>query len=310
MATQPVARRVIFSAWASTNPKKPVDLEAAYDEVKPLTGKEMIVEQEESLTAVLALRAPDGVDPALFQVLALRDYDNRPLNWGPGVTPEPIVIGQDRYTADITHVAIWSDSIAAYDTYPNAPGLGRLAAYLRAKAGQRLIFRPLYEQDLAERLKDLEGMRRVEYGIHTPAKVQQANASNFLGSLIPQAFGDKAPSINVALGMSRSSPRDAYLDDSVAESIYAAVDKAEQFFDTLAISGRSKKTGKTERINLLSQRIQVQREILRASAGGNLPDPDAVFEVLVGARKQVKARLDKAVEGRAVLEAATGNDPD
>lgn len=313
MAT--VARRIIFSAWASVSLKHPFDIEAALDEFKPLSGKDVILEQNEALTAAVVLQRPSGDDPALIQLLALRDYENRPINWGPGSNPEPITIGEDQYTADITHVAIWQDKIVAHDAYTNAPGLARLSAYMRDKGNQRVVFPPLYDPGLTQQLKDLEGLRRVEYGIHTPSKVQHASSSGFLSDLIPSAFGEKVPSLRVSLGMSRRSPRDAYLDDSVSDPVLKAVEHAEQFFDTLQISGKSKTqttpagNPKTVVLNLLKHRIQTSREIARIEGGGNLPDPDAVYEALIAARKETdqNGRLSKAVEARAVVDVLDGD---
>jgi hypothetical protein len=237
MATT-VSRRITFSAWADANPKAPFDVDAALSEVKPLEGEAVILEQSEALTAAVVLQSQSGMDPALIQLLALRDFENRPINWGPGSLPEPITIGEDEYTADITHVAIWPDKITAHDVYSNAPGLTRLSAYFRDKAQQRVIFRPLYDPDLADLLKDIEGFRRVEYGIHTPSKVQQAKSSNFLGDLFPAAFGKKVPSIRVSLGMSRKSPRDAYIDDSVSDAVLTTIEHAEQFLRHAAHRGQ------------------------------------------------------------------------
>jgi hypothetical protein len=58
-------------------------------------------------------------------------------------------------------------------------------------------------------------------------------------------------------------------------------------------------------INLLKQRIQTPREIARDQRGGNLPDADAVYEVLIAARKELdqNGRLAKAVEARVVFDA-------
>jgi hypothetical protein len=316
--TATVARRIIFSAWANASPKHEFDCGAAVEKLVPLEGKDTVLEQNEALTAAVVLRGPSADDPALIQLLALRDYDNRPIDWGPGSFPAPITIGEDRYTADVTHVAIWQDKIIAHDVYTNAPGLSRLSAYLRDKADQRVIFRPLYDPNLKTQLEDIEGFRRFEYGIHTPSKVQHARNAGFLSDLFPGAFGEKVPSVRVELGMSRQSPRDAYLDEELSDAMLRALENAEQFFDTVAISGRSKtqKTPagnpKTVRLNLLKHRIQLGMDIARSPNGGNLPDADSVYEALIDARKTIdkNGRLSKAVEARAILDVidnANGN---
>jgi hypothetical protein len=317
MAGESVARRIVFSAWADTNPKHPFDCHAALAQIKPLEGTpDMVLDHGDALTAVIVLEQPSGDDPALVQLLALRDYENRPINWGPGSLPEPITIGKDKYTADITHVAIWPDKIVAHDQYPNAPGLTRLHSYLRDRGNQRVTFRPLYDPDAAAELEDIKGLRRVEYGIHTPSKVLASTGSDFLGKLFPSAFGASVPSIKVSLGMSRKSPRDAYIDEDLSETVLKAVEQAEELFDTLVIAGTSKSqktpsgNPKTVRVNLLNHRIQTTRDILRADAGGNLPNPEVVYETLIEARATIDkdGRLAKAVEGRTVLESLADED--
>jgi hypothetical protein len=100
--------------------------------------------------------------------------------------------------------------------------------------------------------------------------------------------------------------------------VLRAVENAEQFFDTVAISGRSKTqttpagNPKTVRLNLLKHRIQLAMDIARSPKGGNLPDADSVYEALIDARKTIdkNGRLSKAVEARTILdviEDANGN---
>jgi hypothetical protein len=70
----------------------------------------------------------------------------------------------------------------------------------------------------------------------------------------------EVPWIHVSAGMRRKQPHDAYIDDELADELFAIEDCAEQFFDHVTIRGLSK-TEKTEtakkasaEINLLSER--------------------------------------------------------
>ena len=52
---------------------------------------------------------------------------------------------EDWYPADVTHVMIWPDGIAAQDLHANAPRLGRLSFYLRQQVQAYVSFEPLYQ---------------------------------------------------------------------------------------------------------------------------------------------------------------------
>jgi hypothetical protein len=98
----------------------------------------------------------------------------------------------------------------------------------------------------------------------------------------------------------------------LSDEILQIADKAEQFFDSLVVSGKSKTettpagNPKTVTVNLLSQRLQVQVSVERDPEGGNVPDADAIYKALIDARQQLdKDRtLAKAVEGRLALQQA------
>ncbi len=114
--------------------------------------------------------------------------------------------------------------------------------------------------------------------------------------------------------MSRKDPRDAYLDDEVAAELLEIADDAEHFFDSMRIRGRSKTektpagSPKTVEINLLSQRLQVERELHSDPENPSLPDQAEAFAALDAARTVLAGdgRLQAAVEARLAFDAARG----
>lgn len=308
MAVGTVKRNLTFVTWASTNEKKPFDLDAAAKALSKLASKDIVLQHgQDLLTAVDHVRVGTATRATEIQLLALHDAANAPSEWGPGAGARPVTIGKGRYTAFFTHVLLWPDKIAAFDGHANAPGLGRLADYIRLRTGQRVIFRALYEQGLKEQLEDISAFRTFEYGIHDPHKKDALAGSGMLTGLPP--LWQKVPSVNVKMGMSRRGRRDAYLPDDVADEVIALSDAAEQFFDRLVISGpsktRKKPNGRPQlvRVDLLNQRLRRERDVSKA-ADGNLPDRTAVFKAMRDLRKELDqdGKLKDAQEARAFLD--------
>lgn len=308
-----VKRKLTFVAWADAVKKRPFDLAKASTGLAKIKPNDQVLAHGDDLTAVDHIKPGTDAHATELQLLALHDADNAPSEWGPGTGAKQITIGKGSYAAFFTHVLIWPDNIAAFDAHVNAPGLARLADYIRHGTGQRIMFRALYEQGLKERLEDLAGYRSFEYGIHDPHKKAAISSSGMAGSILPKLW-QQIPSMRVKIGMSRRGRRDAYLPPEIADEVIGMADAAEQFFDALIIRGASK-TQKTEKghpkqveVNLLSQRLRVDREVTRDPGGGNLPERIAVFGALRKARRELDAagKLEAAQEARIVLEQQKG----
>lgn len=300
-------RKLTFSAWADASESASFDRIAAAEAMRDLDLDEQVLRHGDALTAVEVIQVGTSEKPTRLQLLALHDAETAPSAWGPGQGATVIDLGQGRYSAFITHVSIWPSKIAAHDGHANAPGLGRLSTYLAQQAEERVVFRALYEQGLSEQLDDLEGIRGVAFGIYSPHKKQAA--SGMVESLLPR-LAPKVPAVRVSLGMSRRSPRDAYLPPELADEVFELADKAEQFFDALKIRGRSKtvKTPagkpKTVEVNLLSQRLHVPVEVPRDAENLSVPDRKQVFRALSRAHRELQAsgKLAAAVEARILLD--------
>jgi hypothetical protein len=306
----PVKRNLTFVAWADALQKQPFDLGAASAALATVKAGEEVLKHGEELTAVDHVKpAKRDTDATEIQLLALHDADNAPSEWGPGEGARRISIGDGRYTAFFTHVLIWPDNVAAFDAHANAPGLGRLAEYIKERTGQRIQFRALYEQGLKEQLEDIDGLRSFEYGIHDPHKKAELGASGMVGNLLPKMW-QKVPSMRVKMGMGRRGRRDAYLPPDLADDVLKITDSAEQFFDALIFRGPSKTLKqpngrpKPIEVNLLSKRLRVEANVERDAGGGNLPDRQAVFAELRKARKALDkaGKIDAAQEARIVLD--------
>jgi hypothetical protein len=311
MPTNSIKRRITFVAWASASEKRPFDLDEAISGLASVPPADQVFEHGEMLTAVDHVSSLTDNRPARLRLLALHDADNAPSEWGPGAGATHIKLAAGCYTAFFTHVVIWPDKIAAFDRYANAPGLGRLAAYIKEQTGERVIFRALYEQGLKQQLEDLSGYRSIEYGVHDPHKKIALAASGAIGSLLPRAW-QMIPSIRVRVGMGRRGRRDAYLDDGLHDDVVAMSDAAEEFFDSLIISGPSKtrrtSSGGPQKIdvNLLSQRLQAEVDLPRDSVIPSLPKRSELFKAIRDVRREFdhSGKLEEAVEARIALDDA------
>jgi hypothetical protein len=255
-------RKITFVAWANASEKFPFDLDEAARGLASIAPAEQVFQHGEMLTAVDHVSPGSQNRPTRLRLLALHDADSAPSEWGPGAGATYIKLAANRYTAFFTHVTIWPDMIAAFDQHANSPGLTRLAAYIKEHTDQRVVFRALYEQELKQQLEDLQGYRTVEYGIHSPHKKIALSANGMVGNLLPRMW-QRIPSFRVRVGMGRKGRRDAYLPDDLHDEVLKMSDAAEEFFDSLVISGPSK-TLKTPAggpqkvdVNLLSQRLRL-----------------------------------------------------
>lgn len=304
----PVDRRLTFYAWADANEKHPFDRLLAASAVKALGKGDVVLDHgQDELTAVEIVSAGKEASPTKLLLHALHGPGSRPSEYGPGEGTRTIQIGKGRYTAFTGHLLIWPDKIAAIDVHANSPGLGRLAVYFRKQTNQRVVFRPLYNQGAAQRLKDLDGIRGVDFGIHEAHKIIQARKRGMLRSLLPSR---KFPSIRVSAGMSRKQPKDSYLEQEVEDELMALADSAEQFFDRLIVRGLSKsektKTGKKKsvQVNLLSERLHIARSLANDANNPSLPRQDVAFAALSKARSKLdgSGELEAAVEARLSLD--------
>ncbi|MCW3064745.1 MAG: hypothetical protein JWN32_1917 [Solirubrobacterales bacterium] len=298
----------MFSGWQDGSERAAFDRLEAARRLQALDPDELVLVHGDQITAVDVDDVGTATRPTSLQLLALRDYDNRPVDWGPGAGAGPINMLRERYPADITHVALWGDNVVAQDVYPNAPGLSRLSIYLRERTDQRVRFTALYDPTVLDQLDDLEGVRAVTYGIHSHEKVETARQAGLLEAYAPPRFNPSTtPSLTVTLGISRNGPRDQFLDPDVSDEILGMAERAEQLFDALRVRGRSRtlKTPsgkpKTVELNLLSQRVQVQAELPRAPEGGNLAARPQVYGALRDAKRDLADVLQGAVDAALLV---------
>jgi hypothetical protein len=297
-----VARQLVFYKWSHVNAKPAFEYHHALTELgDKIVGDPQfaVMKNDEVTTAADVLSPGTETQPGKLQLLALRDEDNRPLQWKPGGQLSPLSMPLDSYPSDVSHVMIWPDGIAAQDLHANAPRLGRLSFYLRHQVRSYVTFEPLYQPDMFTRLQQLRGrLRMVEISLTRPEYVDSKRG--VFGTLLPAVFGERVPSVAVRLGMGRRGPRDRYLDDTMEEAVFELAENADNYVDRLVVFGKNPQTNKTERINLLSERLQHKVEIpARADAPG-VPLAELVYQELEAAYRTFRGQgvFEKAVQAQ------------
>ena len=300
-----VARQLVFYRWSSMDTKPPFLPHEAFGELGNKIGGDpafAVIENDDVTTAVTVVAAGSPTDPAKIQLLALRNADNRPSQRQPGGQLGPLPMQDGQYPADATHVMIWPDGIAAQDLHRNAPRLGRLSFYVRQHVSAYVSFEPLYRPDMLERLRQLRGqVRWVEISLSHPEYLPADRGA--FGTLIPAVFGSRVPSVAVHLGMGRHGPRDRFLDGATEQAVFQIAEDAHDQVDRLLLAGRDRTTGKVERVNLLSERLQIQAEIAARADAPALPqEEEEVFRALAAAYASFRDQGDfeRAVQAQAM----------
>ncbi len=275
-------RRLTFYRWQDIKDRPafvPHEAAEASAQLTSADPRQAVFLDGDSTTVVLVHETGTANSPTKLQLLALRDPDNRPLQFGPGEPLGPIDMLAHRYPADVTHVEIWPDGLAGQDFHGNAPRLSRLSRYLRQKISHFVTFEQLFQPDVADRLDDVRGqLRGVDIALTRPERLDQ-NPGLF-GTLIPSVYGHSAPSVSVHVGMGRFGPRDRYLDAQTEAHIFELAEHAQDLVDQLVITGRSRQTGKSARVDLVNERLFAERQLPRSPQGGSMPDADATFDEL------------------------------
>ncbi len=101
--------------------------------------------------------------------------------------------------------------------------------------------------------------------------------------------------------MGRRGPRDRFLDDATEEAVFQIAEDAHDYVDRLVVFGRNPTTNRTERVNLLSERLHERVEIPARSNAPALPVVELVVEGLSAAYRSFRDQglFEKAIQAQA-----------
>ncbi|MFI2311528.1 hypothetical protein [Streptomyces sp. CB00072] len=274
-------RRLIFHRWGSVVGKPDFAPRAVASDLGAAIaadGDFAIFDDGDAVTAVEVVSVGTGSEPTNLRLFALRGANDRPFKWDSAGSVSPISLRDHEYPADVSHVSLWPDGVCAHDYAKNVPRLSRLSLFLRRKMNAHAKFDALYREDMHEKLMAMEGhMRSVEVAM---TRRHPEVAGRVFGTLIPENFGRRAPSIRFTLGMGKYGPRDRYLDGETEEQVFALAEQADDFVTNMIIRGRNPVTDRVETINLLHERLQVEQRFSHSSTVPSMPKPEEVFSAL------------------------------
>lgn len=296
-------RKIVFSEYRNLASDSTFDrlclaerFEGLNDQLRPLCSGAFSFD-------VLLVEPGDEETPTRFQILRLRDYDNRPYVYAPGQTPVPVNILSHESIIDVAHVVMWPDGYVAIDQGGHAPPLSALQRFLPTRCGQHVLFVPLYDRQIVERLKAIrKRVRRVEIGVENASKTQQGLDQQLspLKGLFGLVRGNEGITFRTEVKVDRRGrgARSRTIPEEVSEQLLLDAEEAQSFLDTYRVSGLTS-AGKRDTVDLISEKLHVPKKIPRAAAGGHMPDSDAAFNAIFAARKQLDRRgaLDEAARG-------------
>lgn len=281
-------RKLVFYRWTSLDPAKPFDPHSTMgrlaDEMKQIREFE-ILDSGDYKSAVLPTFFSDRSKAVRIQMLSLRGGTKLPVKWRPDSPLKSIPLLDGEYSADVTHICIWSDGIAAQEYHSNAPRMGRFSEFLRKKLDTKIFVDGLYNPNMFAKLDDLHGqVRSVQLALLKPETWNQNRRPGALQTLIPAFAGRKTPTLRLTFGMGRYGPRDRYLDADVEEAVFEIAERAHEQVDTMIIRGTSRRTGRSEQVDLLNERVHEEVELRADDDVPSVPVADDTFKAIEKAR--------------------------
>jgi hypothetical protein len=295
-------RRLTFFAWENLSLEHPFDRLGAADTLLALDPIGRPIPFGAFDVDVLLRDRGDDKAPSMFQVLRMRDFDERPYVYAPGEDLAPVILLPHQSISDIAHVVMWADGYAALDQGGHAPPLSALAAFLPKRCSQWVRFIALFDRTLVQRLTNLRSIRRVDIGVENSVKRQHHlnEKKDPLFGLLAAVRDVDHVAIEATLKVNArgKGARDRALPTELADDLLQRATEAEAAYDTFRITGKTKQ-GKRETIDLIRERLHVQVDLPRAPQGGHLPDADATFSAIISARTHLESTgaLHEAARG-------------
>jgi hypothetical protein len=174
-----------------------------------------------------------------------------------------------------------------------------LAAYLGEKCDERVNFIALYDRELIDYVKSLDGLTSVEFSITNSEKAQRAadSGKGVFGGLLSARRGLEEISFGTRISVGRT--RDRRLDSQLEAEVLELAEEADQYFDSLRVTGIDPDTKKSVEVNLLQTRLHVPVDLPRARGGGDAPSATRCFAELDRAKATIgKRKLEEALRAR------------
>jgi hypothetical protein len=152
-------------------------------------------------------------------------------------------------------------------------------------------------------MRHLKGRLRGAQIAFTQAEYTSSEGGS-ISILWPQALRQKVPVVRLNLSMGKYGPRDRYLDNAVDDAVFELAENANDAIEKLIVRGKNPNTGTIEEINLLNDRLHVDRDFQPSSGAASLPEKSEVFFSIDQAYKEFKRNgvLERAGHAQLLRE--------
>lgn len=295
MSAGSLRRRIIFQGWEDVKGRPPFDRIAGTSAVALLPVDEWALEELDYTTGVLVDEVGSEQTPTLLRCFRLRAGDDTPHKLDANRNPTPVQLLRDEAITDWTHVVIWPDGFVAHESTRDAPGLSRLAGYLREMVDEHVRFFPLYDRSLLEELEALDDIKAVDvkFAVSRAEQVEGLRHDGMFAALL--RVGRDVDAITISTKVSVGPSRKHFLRSDVHSEILELAGSADDFLDHLTVNGV--KDDRAVRIDLLRKRLDDLLTVARSRTLGNAPDPELMYSSIEQSRRRLERseRLRRAV---------------
>ena len=164
---------------------------------------------------------------------------------------------------------------------------------------ERVAFIALYDREQINYVKSLDGLTAVEFSITSSDKAKRAADSRkgvFAGLRSARQGQDE---ISFGTRISVGKKRDRRLDSQLQREVIELAEQADEYFDSLRVTGIDPDTKQSVTINMLQTRVHVPIDLPRAWGGGDAPSATRCFKELEKAKTKLgRQKLQNALRGR------------
>jgi hypothetical protein len=206
-----------------------------------------------------------------------------------------LIIPVNTGLAETVHVVIFPNNIVGSDFNFYGPRIGKLGAYLHEKANtycSEIVFEPLLRQNVVDTLSKLMDIRLLNLKIHASYASVVSQADSDLGAAFDaaQRAGD-AEELEIILRPKR------YSHESLAFKLLTAVknlahdSELKREAQKFIVKGVSSVTEKVEEVDLLSDHLVSQVQIIRQSDRGRALNSESAYSEIQKAYEALEQEL-------------------
>ena len=231
-------------------------------------------------------------DSRLSLALYLIRYDELPARERQGKV-EALQLADDEGLAEPIHVVFHSGYVIGLLANHYGPRASRLADYLNEKCGLSIAFEPVTRLDPLAALERLSDLRKVHLKVNEEhlgelQPEQRLFDSAYALSLLGGGPLELAPSFAPAAREGATDQWKDLLGRLLTGPAVAALERCK-------VWGFDPETGRVESVDLLSNKIEVEREVERAGERGRIVADHSAVAAIIDAYRLVEGEIRKAM---------------